>query len=312
MASRESTFMNRIFYLLLCFAVGTISGCGPITSKQAAKQDNTELTSEQIFAIIADNSLIMSAYDFSGTVYFDQGGLLSAVDNENQRDVGKWDLTDENQLCLKFRIWYYGDIKCYAVYDNQQADKLTFFTSNGAAYYTAMKVAGDPAALAKNIEKSAAPKSVRKQIASQQSPSTAPSSASTPAPPREIAIAPSTENDSGQTAKRLAGNCPGCSMAGMDLKEASLIKANLQDADLSGADLRYANLRRANLNGANLSRALLNHANLPGADLSNADLRGADLSGANLLLANFTDADVSGAIFTNANLEKTIGLAKKP
>ncbi|MGI9537278.1 MAG: pentapeptide repeat-containing protein [Desulfocapsaceae bacterium] len=304
--------MNRVFFLLLFFSVVLISSCGPITSKQAAKQDNTELNSEQIFSVIADNSLIMSAYDFRGTVYFDQSGLLSAVDNENQRDVGKWDLTDENQLCLKFRIWYYGDIKCYTVFDNQQADKLTFFTSNGAAYYTAMKVKGDPAALAKQIEKASPPKSVRKQIAAQQSPSTAPVITDKPAPPKDIEIDTSPENDSGQTAKRLAGNCPGCNMAGMDLKEASLIKANLQNADLSGADLRYANLRRANLNGANLRDALLTHANLPGANLSNADLRGADLSGANLLLANFTDADVSGAIFTNANLEKTIGLANKP
>ena len=312
MATRESNFMNRVFYLLLCFTVVLISSCGPFTSKQAVKQESTELTSEQIFAVIADNSLIMSAYDFSGTVYIDQSGLLSAVDNENQRDVGKWDLTDENQLCLKFRVWYYGDIKCYTVYDNQQADKLTFFTSNGAAYYTAMKVKGDPASLAEQIKKAAPPKSVRKQIASQQSPSAAPSDAAKPSPPENIEIDTSSENDSGQTAKRLAGNCPGCNMAGMDLKEASLVKANLQDADLSGADLRYANLRRANLNGANLRDALLNHANLPGADLSNADLRGADLSGANLLLANFTDADVSGAIFTNANLEKTIGLASTP
>ncbi|MFC1831161.1 pentapeptide repeat-containing protein [Thermodesulfobacteriota bacterium] len=304
--------MNRVFYLLLCLMVVLVTSCGPITSKQASKRDNTELTSEQIFAVIADNSLIMSAYDFSGTVYFDQGGLLSAVDNENQQDVGKWDVTDENQLCLKFRIWYYGDIKCYKVFDNQQADKLTFFTANGAAYYTAMKVEGDPAALAKQIEKASPPKSVRQQIASQQSPSPATSAAAEPTPSKDIEINTSSENDSGQTAKRLAGNCPGCNMAGMDLKEASLVKANLQDADLSGADLRYANLRRANLNGANLRNARLNHANLPGADLSNADLQGADLSGANLLLANFTDADINGAIFTNANLEKTIGLASKP
>lgn len=289
-----------------------LGGCGPITSKQAAKQDNIELDAEQIFELIAGNSLIMSAYDFSGTVYFDRNGQLAAVDNEKQRDVGRWDLTDENQLCLKFRLWYYSDIKCYTVFNNPQADKLTFFTTNGAAYYTAMMVKGDPAALAKQIEKTTPSRSVRNQIASQQDPEDTPQTTSEPSPRKDIEINTSSVQDSSQTAKRLAGNCPGCNMAGMDLKEASLIKANLQDADLSGADLRYANLRRAKLNGANLRDARLNHANLPGADLSNADLRGADLSGANLLLANFTDADVSGAIFTNANLEKTIGLESKP
>lgn len=303
--------MKSVVHIVLCFMLLLASGCGPITSKQAVKRDSTQLDAEQIYQIVSDNSLIMSAYDFSGTLYFEQSGLLSAVDNEKMRDVGRWDLTDENQLCLKFRVWYYGDIKCYTVFDNQQADKLTFFTTNGAAYYTAMMVEGDPESLAAQIKKSSPPRSVRREIAAQQGDGSA-TQAETSAPSRDIKIDASSENDSGLTAKRLAGNCPGCNMEGMDLKEASLIKANLEGANLSGADLRYANLRRANLNGANLRDARLNHANLPGADLSRADLRGADLSGANLLLANFTDADVSGAIFTNANLEKTIGLPNQP
>ena len=289
-----------------------LAGCGPITSKQAAKQDSTLLKAEQIFEIVADNSLVMSAYDFSGTVYFERSGLLAAVDNEKQRDVGKWDLTDKNQLCLKFRLWYYGDIKCYTVYDNQQADRLTFFTTNGAAYYTAKQVKGDPESLAGKLEKASPPRSVRRQIASQQGDSTATPTEDEPPPSRGVVINPSPAGDSNLTAKRLAGDCPGCNMAGIDLKEASLIKADLEGANLSGADLRYANLRRANLSGANLQNAQLNHANLPGANLTNADLRGADLSGANLLLANLTDAEVRGAVFTNANLEKTIGLEITP
>ena len=288
-----------------------LSSCTPITSKQAVKQDSTQLNAEQIFEIVADNSLVMSAYDFSGTVYFDRNGQLAAVDNEKQRDVGKWDLTDENQLCIKFRVWYYGDIKCYTVYDNQQADRLTFFTTNGAAYYTAKQIEGDPESLIGKLEKASPPRSVRQQIASEQGESPS-SSTGEPSPSRKVVINPSSENDSELTAKRLAGNCPGCNMTGMDLREASLIKANLEGADLSGADLRYANLRRANLSGANLQNARLNHANLPGANLTDADLRGADLSGANLLLANLTDAEVSGANFTNANLEKTIGLETTP
>lgn len=304
--------MNRVVYLLMFSLLFVLSGCGPITSKQALKQENVELDAEQIYTIVSGNSLILTAYDFGGTVYFDPSGLLSAVDNLDQRDIGKWDLTEDNQLCLKFRLWYYADIKCYTVFNNTQAEKLTFFTPNGAAYYTAMSVQGDPAALAKQIEKASPPKSVRRQISSQQSQQSPKPTAELSEVKKEIAISESTRSDSGQTVKRLAGDCPGCNMAGIDLKEASLIKANLKEADLNGADLRYANLRRADLSGANLSEARLNHANLPGADLSNADLTGADLSGANLLLTNFTGADVTGAIFTNANLEKTIGLPNKP
>ncbi len=303
--------MKRVHFMLCASAI-LISSCGPLTSRQAAKQDSTQLEAEQIFEIVADNSLMMTAYDFSGTVYFQRNGQLVAVDNEKQRDVGRWDLTEENQLCLKFRVWYYGDIKCYTVYDNQQADRLTFFTTNGAAYYTAKQRKGDPEKLAGNIEKTSSTRTVRQQIAEQQggTPTSEPEPQSAPA--GDIVISSSSAEDSDLTAKRLAGNCPGCNMAGMDLREASLVKANLAGANLSGADLRYANLRRANLNGANLQNARLNHANLPGANLSGADLRGADLSGANLLLANLTEAEVDGAIFTNANLEKTIGLESKP
>lgn len=304
--------MKSVLLLLLGAMLLLVASCGPITSKQAAKQDSTQLKAEQIFAIVADNSLVMSAHDFSGTVYFERNGQLAAVDSEKQRDVGKWDLNDENQLCLKFRLWYFGDIKCYTIYDSPQADRLTFFTNNGAAYYTAKQVKGDPEGLASKLEKASPSRYLRRQIASQQGESPSPPPESEPPPSRNVAISSSSENDSDLTAKRLAGNCPGCNMTGMDLKEASLIKANLEGADLSGADLRYANLRRANLSGANLQNARLNHANLPGADLTNADLRGADLSGANLLLANLTDAEVSGAIFTNANLEKTIGLESTP
>ena len=254
----------------------------------------------------------MAAYDFSGTVFFDANGRLSAVDNYNQRDVGKWDLNDKNQLCLKFRLWYYGDIKCYTVFDNPTANKLTFFTTNGAAYYTAVTEPGDPVSLATQIEKDEGSRYVRRQIAAQQGQTTSTATATAPAAPERLEITDSGQDDSRQTVQRLAGDCPGCNMAGIDLKEASLIKANLQGADLNGADLRYANLRRANLVGANLKGARLNHANLPGADLSDADLTNANLSGANLLLTNFTGAKVSGAIFTNANLEKTIGLTDQP
>lgn len=300
--------MINLFRLFFFCSILSLTGCGPATVNKAVKNDQTALDSKQILDTVTDNSLILSAYDFSGTVYFDNSGLISAVDNLNQRDIGKWDVNDQNQLCLKFKVWYYGDAKCYRVFNNEQADKLTFFTPNGAAYYTAMSVKGDPSDLAHLLGKKSTPQSVRKQYTDNQARSSGAAAQTPPAKNREIAISSSEDDDSVQTVKRLAGDCPGCKMAGIDLKEASLIKANLQGADLSGADLRYANLRRANLKDANLKGARLTHANLPGADLSGANLTDCDLTGANLLLANFTDADTTGARFTDANLERTIGL----
>jgi hypothetical protein len=310
--------MTRWVYFTLAISLAVLSGCGPATTNKALQGDKSTLNGAALFDLVSGNSLILSAYDFSGTVYFSESGLLAGIDNENQQDVGTWDITDNDQLCLKFRLWYYGDKKCYSLVADAQADRVNFFTSNGAAYYTGMSVAGDPAGLARELKRKAVPKSVRQDLARQKS--AGESTASPDAPPAASATKENKENyyetannsadDAGQTVKRLAGNCPGCNMAGIDLKEASLIKANLAGANLTGADLRYANLRRANLAGANLRGAQLNFANLPGADLSDADLSNANLSGANLLLTNFSGADVSGTIFTNANLEKTIGLEK--
>jgi len=290
-----------------------VSGCGPATKQQAVNRENIRLTGDELVRALSGKSLILSAYDFSGTVYFQTDGQLSGVDNQDQRDIGRWKISGDEEICLKFRLWYYGDAKCYSVFSNPRADRLTFFTSNGAAYYTAMSITGDPAALAAQLKEKSSNDNRAAQSTSQASATVDQDKASkTAKEPRNIATSTGQQSDSEQTVKRLAGNCPGCNMAGIKLNEASLIKANLQGANLEGADLRYANLRRADLSGAILINARLNHANLPGADLSNADLSGADLSGANLLLTNFTGADVSGAQFTDANLEKTIGLPDIP
>lgn len=297
----------------LAFLLITAAGCAPLTSQQAINRDNIQLTGEELLRAVSDKSLILNAYDFSGTVYFQSDGQLSAVDNQNQRDIGRWKISDNQELCLKFRLWYFGDSKCYTVFNNAQADRLTFFTTNGAAYYTAMSIAGDPAALSEQIEPPSSKNTAATQAISQKDRHPPDDDLSkTSGDDRRVVVPANQKSDSAQTVKRLAGDCPGCNMAGINLKEASLVKANLTGANLEGADLRYANLRRADLAGANLKNARLNHANLPGADLSGADLTGADLSGANLLLANFTGADVSGALFSNANLEKTIGLSDIP
>ena len=57
-----------------------------------------------------------------------------------------------------------------------------------------------------------------------------------------------------------------------DLRDASLLQADLDSANLTSADLHGADLRYANLRGANLSGADLRNANLSGADLSGAIL----------------------------------------
>ena len=299
--------------LHLILIVGTtlfFSGCSSITLNSAKQKGNNELAARDIFDLVSGNTLTLTAYDFDGKVYFSEQGKLAGIDNEGQRDTGSWDIKNNDQLCLKFKIWYYGDLNCYSVVTDNERNLVSFFTSNGAAYYNGSVDRGDSSGLATQIKTKESSKFLRQTLAEEktstpQPQDTAPGSGDqTPSPEKIASIATSSG------VRALAQKCNGCNLAGADLKEAMLVKAELEGADLSRADLRYANLRRARLAGANLSGALLNHANLPGADLRGCDLRGADLRGANLLLTDLTNADLTGADLTNAHIENTIGLER--
>lgn len=107
-----------------------------------------------------------------------------------------------------------------------------------------------------------------------------------------------------------------------DLKQAILVRADLNGVDLShaqlskailiGAQLSKANLFETDLSHADLSRAVfkearLSHANLEGAklfeaDFFNADLRKANLSKAELTEVNLFYADLVGADLREAKL----------
>ena len=269
----------------------------------------TPLKAQQIFDLVSGNTMSLTAYDFTGKLYFSQNGRISAIDNNNQQDTGFWDIKDDNSLCLKFNEWYYGDAKCYSIAGSNEEKNYSFFTSNGSAYYRGNAYSGDTAGLGKAIKEKKSSRFLRTRFSSEKvDPASKPSSAEGKDTSEEATASPN--DNSTTTVQQLADNCPGCNLAGADLKEARLVHANLEGADLSRADLRYANLRRANLANANLTGARLNRANLPGADLRNSNLRNADLSGSNLLLADFTGADLTGAILTNAYTEKAKGLEK--
>ncbi|ELS30725.1 MULTISPECIES: PAS domain S-box protein [Pseudanabaena] len=94
--------------------------------------------------------------------------------------------------------------------------------------------------------------------------------------------------------------------AGLNLRGAYFVKADLQKADLSGAALNgsncsHANFQSANLRGADLRGADLHDANLQYADLRGADLRGADLREANITEAIFDDSNLLGALISNVS-----------
>ena len=103
-------------------------------------------------------------------------------------------------------------------------------------------------------------------------------------------------------------DCPGCDLAGVNLKRADLSGANLAGANLSEAKLHSATLTGANLSGAVLAKANINRANLKRANLQDANLREAmiyetQFDGADLRRANLAGCRAGHAQMIRTNLE---------
>ncbi len=335
--------LSRLFpFILLCTLL--LAGCAPVTQNQMAAKGSTPLTAKQIFALVSGNTLYMEAMSFNAHMYFQPDGSITARAESitgDDTDKGGWDINGENQLCLKFKVWYYGEMRCYAVYPDTGTNNYALFQNSGALAYNAKSLTGDSAHLYKPPKSPQKNTYLRESLATgQTSPTPVP-----PSPPQQSAEPPqkatylreslaagqdvSSQQDPGvstspvqseeampvatdeemeHTVKSMAKNCPGCNLAKSDLRQADLIGANLKGAYLQGADLSRANLRRANLEDANLKGATLLNSNLPGANLKGADLTDADLSGANLIKADLTGAKTENMILNNALLEGVRGL----
>lgn len=329
--------MFRIFFPSVLFCALLIGGCAPVTQNQMAAKGGTPLNAKQIFDLVSGNTLYLESVDFNSNVYLHPDGTIMARAESltaDDTDKGGWDINGDNQLCLKFKVWYYGDMKCYSVFPASPKNAYALFSDNGALAYNAKVSSGDSAHLYKSPKPTQKATYLRESLAGGQSSVTPPApepaakatylreslaagqpaasleetEPSAPSGPAEIASPGASDAEIEHTVKSMAKNCPGCNLAKSDLRQADLVGANLQGADLKGADLSRANLRRANLEGANLSGAVLLSANLPGANLKGADLTNADLTGANLIQADFTGAKTGNMILTNAHLDGVKGL----
>lgn len=277
--------------MLLC-------ACAPVTINQFLADGKKPLSQQQLQELIGDQSLHLEAIDFDAQVHYLPNGLLAATNRQGVKDSGKWSISSDSLLCMKFDLWYYGDLKCYQVFSDQ--GKYVFFTTNGARYYTgtmSAKNAHEATTHSGNENNNTDGQSSRAYGGLSDSNSTRTTVSFSDAEKKRALVS-------------LARNCPDCNFAGVDLRGAELIAANLAGANLSGADLREANLRRANLSGANLFGANLTGTNLAGADLSNCDLTNADLTGSNLIRATVTGAKLDGTVLFGAHLESIQGLKK--
>jgi len=327
----------RSFFPSVLFCALVIGGCAPVTQNQMAAKGGAPLDTRQVFDLVSGNTLYLESIDFNSNIYCHPDGSIMArgeAITADDTDKGIWDINGDNQLCLKFKVWYYGDMKCYAVFPESGKNTYALFSDNGARAYSAKVFQGDSAHLYKSPKPTQKTTYLRESLAGGTSstppPATEPAAKATylreslaagqfaaslagaetsaPAGVTEIASPGASDAEIEHTVKTMAKNCPGCNLAKSDLRQADLVGANLPGANLKGADLSRANLRRANLEGANLSGAVLLSANLPGANLRGADLTDADLTGANLIQADFTGAKTGNMILTNAHLDGVKGL----
>ena len=301
-------FLSKLIIPLILLI---LSGCASSTLDTAEKKGGVAQDAQEIFDLSNENTLRLISSDFDSYIYFSQDGSMSAKSIfNNNADYGVWDITDGGKLCLKFKLWYFGDINCYSIYnDPDDSSQFLLFTRNGALAYTVTASSGNSHHIKIKNKKDKRTKYVRKNMSRGQS-----VQEPAPAPAPAAAVIPTNQGSSESkeevmhTVKTMAQDCPDCNFEDADLRQAHLVGANLKGANLKDADLSRANLRRANLEGANLKGATLLSTNLPGANLRNADLRGADFSGSNLIRADFTGADMKGCILENTLQEGARGL----
>jgi hypothetical protein len=266
----------------------------------ASKTADTRLSGAEIQRLLSNNTITMYESGTKATLEMYGNGKLYAVKSKTEKNDGRWAVEDD-QLCIQFKRWGYGDKICYAVTRDGSSYKLITKTGLESAYFT----------VAQGVKHSA-PSGTKKTRAKRQAASAAapdviidePFATETPGP----SIQESSQNSyNPQSAKsdlrmiyrNMSRNCPGCNLANIDLSEAGLAGANMAGANLKNANLSNANLNRANLKGAILVGANLAGANLSGANLAGADLERADLTGTNLERANLRGASINGAIGLN-------------
>ncbi|MDW7771822.1 MAG: pentapeptide repeat-containing protein [Desulfobulbaceae bacterium] len=294
--------------LVLLLTLFLLAACGPTTARQFEKAYNAgQLSAGQVLELVEENTMLLVSFEEESYFYFHPSGRVYGIDIHDNKDIGKWDVSEGDELCMKMESWWFGYLKCFSVYSNDKKYALT--DNSGVIAFNAQHFAGD----LKNqyyepkSEKKSYRRSARKRDDSREPENEAAKTNEQPVR-EQVYSAPVSDAELKATVKWMAKDCPGCNLANTNLRKADLVGAKLQGANLSGANLSMADMRRADLRNANLEGADLTFANMPGADLRNCNLRNANLKGANLIRADLTGADLQGARVEDALLEGTAGL----
>ncbi|NOX81248.1 MAG: DUF995 domain-containing protein, partial [Deltaproteobacteria bacterium] len=133
--------MNRslIAGLLFCFI---LTGCGPATVKQLKERNHSRrLTPDQVLKLVDGNTLLFESFKENSYYYFDHSGRVFGADNQNNKDNGRWDVSDRAELCMRLDKWWYGYQRCFQVYPDGNRYKLA--RDDGLIMFTATRYEGD-------------------------------------------------------------------------------------------------------------------------------------------------------------------------
>ena len=273
---RMKSLLVTIPLLLLLVA------CGPKAIDTTIAEGGKKLSSDEIASLVGGNTLHMEEYGLKANIECFLDGKLAGNNSENTQTVGRWQIDEQEQLCLRFKRLGGVEDFCYAIY--QVGDEYRQLANNGALIGTFTVEEGN----SRDSVGATASRPTSRSTTSGSRQEQQPVYSKIPVP--EIYA----ENDIRFFHLEMAQDCPGCNLAGVDLEGARLLDANLPGADLRRARLHKSNLRSANLRGANLEGADLREANLAGANLAGANLSNADLTDANLTRANLEGANLEG------------------
>lgn len=279
---------SRYGLAVWCFAVvPVLVGCSVSRQQTAIDAGGNKMTAAELRALLPASVIALEEAGMTGRISLSPNGTMTAENSDGAKDTGRWQVDDNNRLCLKFRTWSYGDTRCHTIV--AAGDTYRQFNASGL-----------PVGSFRIVSSGAAVTDQRQRTVSGMSSGLSTGDTATAAGSRRGS---NEKKDVDMIMRAMAKNCPSCNLAEARLAGAMLIGANLEGADLRRADLRNAVLRRARLRNAYLPGADLTGADLAGADFVGADLTGADLTGANLYKTRLEGAvlhEVHGADFTGA------------
>lgn len=301
--------------LVTLLMVLLFAGCASMNNADAPPaRAGSKMRGDELYELLANNTMILDEYGQKARVEMYENGTLLAQKGLTEKNEGLWQV-EEDQLCIKFKRWGYGDEVCYDVF--KAGDEYRQYTTNGvltSRFTVTEGVLNDPTFGV--AERSGTRNSHKIMRQRQATPATPDVLVEAPAPAAEKSTSAIQEQpastkdplaykrDLRLIYRDMSQNCPGCNLPNIDLTGASLAHANLAGANLKNANFSKANLKWVNMKGAILTGAYLIEADLSGADLAGADLSGADLSGAILNKTNLQGAKIDTAI--NINLTGAI------